>query len=538
MLPGNTLDRDGTPADFLDPDAWNRCLHPLEDRERRPTGAIWQAQYADQSILAGPYPDGPLTTQTTLASAPVEIALGFDSADVLYLAWQDEAGVWLWQEGDVLRLLGCTSPRLTRDGEDDLLFFYYRPDNMVPGYTHTVYYRGDSDWFSKERAVALVPDTATSLGAIGMNEDGRLQLSFCGCETGGLGLFAFRVPVSPLYPYGESNYYILEPNLSVSVAGTLIGQTDNWRLFQVDYLEVVDGTPLYSIATEDESGNWVSTLVDRSNPDIDGNISYKGTFYKRYSFHGTNFEKILDVVEGDTDYEPCFYGWPRYVGGELLLSDPGNSYWAGDRASWLGGYRLDREGNCVTVDGSGWNQEVTWMRGEIKNVLTENIAKTPIISPELGMYMDWNEPYLEYQGPVYFGPAEVTANIRCGQYPGLAEPIYEYALIVYATTMSGVTLDHSAVMMEMYLEDVNWTLQNRWYGYYQNTETDLTELLNSVNAMNMLWTKDPTDEPLMLTNAGQYGVWNAYENFNYAGAFMVLQRAYAGDPTASLLLPM
>lgn len=184
MLPDNTLDRYGATTDFPEPEGWNRCLHPLEDRERRPTGAIWQAQYAESSILAGPYPDGPLTTQTTLASAPSEIALGFDRDDVLYLAWQDEAGVWLWQDGDLLRLLGCTSPRLTRDGEDDLLFFYLRPDTLLPDYPYAVCYRSSSQAFDTESAIAVVPEDVASINSLGMTEEGRLQMSFCGVDPG------------------------------------------------------------------------------------------------------------------------------------------------------------------------------------------------------------------------------------------------------------------------------------------------------------------------------------------------------------------
>lgn len=350
-------------------------------------------------------------------------------------------------------------------------------------------------------------------------------------ETSNPALFAFRVPIERNNIAGSYRYFLLEPNENINVNATLIGQIDNWRLFEIEYLESVDGIVLYSIASESED-TFVSTLVDKSP--IDNYVVGKSDwvwnnyFYKNYTFYGKNSENILSISDQSEDldtYWACAFGYIRYEDGSLSLIEPDKAYWGGSDGNWLCGSRLDKKGFCITEDGD-WCGEVTWMRTTIKNVVTENINETPIISPELGMYMDWRNS-LEYQGPIYFGSNNTSAQVRCGQYEADG---YIYGATAYAVTVSGVTLDQSAIMLEVFEASISG-YSHKWYGYYNNIETDLTPLLDSINAYNMLWIDIDEEEEIWsgphFISRGQYGVYNLCENFNYASTFMILQRAYA-----------
>lgn len=232
MIPHARLDQvdSSTPLELLYPDSLFNCHRPYEDYEygslalQDPTGglqqAVWQAKTDGSAITLQRLPDGLVEPLAVSSGFVTEVSLAFDSDMYLYLAWVEDDVVRLSWRGQSLVLEDAYSPRLTLDdkrpGQEllrDVLLFYLRNlpgEDLGEGVPPALCYRQQREQFSVERVLARISPIATGLGAVGMNTEHRLQISFCGC----------MIEVSTLLP---TNLYPLEASdrLSAGVRLTL-----------------------------------------------------------------------------------------------------------------------------------------------------------------------------------------------------------------------------------------------------------------------------------------------------------------------------
>ena len=256
MLPTPYIQPLAPPADFLVPDNVAR-VSLLRDLElgsllvSDPTGglrqATWEGYLDGQTFKVWIPPSGTITDVLTVTGQVTELSLAFDSNMRPHFAYvEDGVPKFYWydtstNQNTITPYPGITSPRLCLDDKRDrqgasrdVLMFYLREGSL--------YCRQQRDRYLVEY---FLQDTeALAIDQVGMAAHNRLRIELVyDAEC------AEPAPIPQLGLFLIAGRWLLEPDPSRMVVGTLVGQVGDWRLFDTEGEVFLPGAHYNGFAT-------------------------------------------------------------------------------------------------------------------------------------------------------------------------------------------------------------------------------------------------------------------------------------------------